>query len=448
MTDESVGQPTTTGAEGSEARSPVPSKWTSGRVAIAVFAATMAIYLPTATWDALQITDTSATAMAAWNLGEHGTWSLPETWQDLPWRSITPDGEIVTNRFPGAIVWGAAFYAVWPDGPEPEKGHDIPFGPAGAASATSAALAVAVMFLTLDGLVRRSVALGACVLLALGTGTWTVSADSLFTHGPAQLAIVLGLLALRHDRLWLAGLALGGAMTMRPQLGVVALIVGVGLTVARRSLWPSLRVGIGAMPALGALVLHARAFAGTWVPIAGRNTDQVDLVSGVARGGEAPNLFENVLLTLGHPHRGLLLYSPFLLILVPGLRAAWRQAGDWIRVAAIAGGVAMIVQLLANPANFHGGDDFFGYRLPLEMLTLATPLLALAAQHWVLPRWLPSRMLAITGLGAVVAFAFGATVADPRLPQEEDYRRMLEDLGPHGEGYDPGDAVGFDARDS
>ena len=413
-------------------------------MALVILLGALVVHAPTATWDGVQITDNQATAIAAWNLGENGTWALSEAWEDIPWRSITPDGDVVTNRFPGAIAWGAAFYALVPGGPEPLRAHDIPYWPATLAAVIATALAIATMFLVLDGLVPRPVAIGACALLAFGTGTWTVSADSLFTHGPAQLGIALGLLGLRHDRLWLAGLGLGAAMTMRPQLGVVALVVGISLTVTRRSVHPALRVGLGAVPGVVALVAYSRILFERWVPIGGRSVDQINLAGGVARGGDAPNILENIAMTLGHPQRGILLYSPFLMVLLPGIRAAWRSSADWIRWAAVSGVVVMIVQLLSNPENFHGGDDFFGYRLPLEMLTLATPLLALAAQEWVWPRRLARQALAITALGAVAAFSLGATIADPRGPNEAEYHEMVSRLGPHGEGYDPGDAVGPD----
>lgn len=41
----------------------------------------------------------------------------------------------------------------------------------------------------------------------------------------------------------------------------------------------------------------------------------------------------------------------------------------------------MLVQLRVN--YFTGGDAFFSYRLPLEMLTMAAPLLVLSYREWI-----------------------------------------------------------------
>jgi alpha-1,2-mannosyltransferase len=197
-------------------------------------------------------------------------------------------------------------------------------------------------------------------------------------------------------------------------------------------------VGAGSSLGLGALVLHARALFDQWLPIGGRDVRAIPFVGGAPSVvGETPRpLWENIPLVLGHPHRGILLYSPVLLILLPGIRAGWRAAQDWVRWAALAGVLAMIVQLLSNPGSFHGGDDFFGYRLPLEMLTLSTPLLALSAEHWVLPRWLATRMLVLTGVATLLIFALGSTIADPVRDDIPRFWEKYEKLGPHGEGYE------------
>ena len=417
-------------------------------VALVVFLGALAVYLPTATYDDLQINDSQATAISAWSLGEHGTLVLPEIWLDVPWRSVTTAGDQVTNRFPGTIAWGAAFYALTPGSADPQRAHDVPFGPAGVAAALAAALVVSGMFLALDGVVTRPVAIGASLLLGFATGTWTVSADSLFTHGPAQLAFVLALLAFRYDRLWLAGLAMGGAITTRPTLAVAALLCGLWLGAVRRSLRPVVAIGLSSSLGLLSVSLYSWALFGRWLPRAGYRAGasggELSILERVVGTDDSPALWENLWNTLLHPQRGILIYSSFLVVLVFGLRRGWRGSPDWGRASAIAGVAVLLAHLLVLPNSFHGGNDFFGYRVPLEMLTLATPLLAAAAERAMLTSRLARRALAITAVGSLAAFSLGATIADPRLHREAEYRQYIAELGPHGEGFDP-DGVGYDA---
>ena len=410
-----------------------------------LFGGLLLVYLPTATWDGLITNDQVATSVSAWSLGEHGTLALPETWHDVPWRSVTVDGRVVTNRFPGAIVWGAMFYALTPGDGDVPRAHDVPFGPATAAAATSAALAAAIVFLVLDRLVRRPVAFSGALLFALGTGTWSVSSDSLFTHGPAQLAFALALLALERDRTILAGLAMGAAITTRPTLAAAALVVGLHLGWTRHSLRPIVRIGLGSAVGLLAVSVYTWLLFGSWLPSAGYRVGDLTMLERIVGADDVPALWENLINMLVHPRRGMLLYSSFLVVLLFALRNAWRTAPDWVRGAALAGVSILVVHMVSAPRTFHGGEDFFGYRIPLEMLTLATPLLAMAGARVVAGSWLGRRALALTALASIVAFALGSTVSDPRERDREAYFQWLETLGPNGEGYDPGTAVGVDA---
>ena len=65
-------------------------------------------------------------------------------------------------------------------------------------------------------------------------------------------------------------------------------------------------------------------------------------------------------------------YSPFLLILIPGLREAWRNSPDWVKGASIGGIVYLLEQLKAN--RFSGGTGFIGHRYPFEALNAAAAI--------------------------------------------------------------------------
>lgn len=419
------------------------------RIALGLFLAFAVVYLATATYTSAQINDTRAAAVTAWSLGQGGGFTLPSTWLDIPWPAVSVDGEVLTDRFPGTSVLAAPFYALWPgSGTDPGHAFEISHAPAGVAAAVMTAAAMAVLFLVLDRTTSRRAALLTTGLVALGTSTWAVSADALFTHGPGQLALALGMLGMSHRRWAAGGLAFAVAVVVRPQLGVVAAVVGIGLAVSRRSLRPV--VGIGSTSLLGvvALSVYTRHFFGSWLPIAGYNPGKVTNVAGAAdptRGaswlGDLVDLAGAWGLTLVHPLRGLFFYSPVLLVLAMAAALAWRSAPDWVRWSAVAGVVALTVQLLANP-TWHGGDDFFAYRLPLEMVTMAAPLLAMGAERALASGAVWRGALVATGVASVVVFALGNTLMDPRRGELDAYFEMVDELGPNGEGYVHRDAFG------
>ncbi len=104
--------------------------------------------------------------------------------------------------------------------------------------------------------------------------------------------------------------------------------------------------------------------------------------------------------------RGFLVWSPFLLVLLPGLPAGWRAAPAWVRSAAVGGLVYLLLQYGAN--RFSGGDGHFTYRYPLEMLTAASPLLVLSARHWTLQTRLRRKALLFTVVASIEAPAVSA----------------------------------------
>ncbi len=421
------------------------------RVAVALFALLLIVYAATATWDVLQVNDTRSTAAAAWGLGTSGEVPLPAQWQDLPWRAVTPRGEVVSNRLPGAIVWGAVFYAVAPVPHEVPMAHAVPMGPAALAAATSVALAMALLFLAFDRLVDdRRWALGGALTMALGTPSWSISADALWTHGPAQLGIAAALLALAMGRWWLAGAALGWAMFARPQVGAAALVIGLGLAWVHRSPRPAIAVGLGATPGLLGLMAWSRRFFGTWAPVGGYGEGSVQATvttvtgAGSAAGGwTVPLAVRNLWPLFTNPARGILWYTPWLWLALPGLRGGWRAAPAWVRWSALGGVGALALQLAIN-AEWHGGHDQFGYRIALECLTLASPLLLLSFRHTV-ERFRFGRVAGgLVVAASVLMFAAGATFADPRNHQRAGFEQLIAELGPNGEGFDPRKAVGPD----
>lgn len=70
----------------------------------------------------------------------------------------------------------------------------------------------------------------------------------------------------------------------------------------------------------------------------------------------------------------------------------------------------MLVQLALN--RFSGGDGFFGYRLPLELITASAPLLILAYREWTSQTKTRRRLFSIAAWLSLVTHALGASIYD------------------------------------
>jgi hypothetical protein len=178
-----------------------------------------------------------------------------------------------------------------------------------------------------------------------------------------------------------AGLAFAAAILTRPPLAVVAAVTGLWQSWTRRSLRPAIEIGALSSVALYALLRYSHAF---W-------QGGLDSQYTAAGGGFVGPFFDfgpagwgrlglNILGTLLSPSRGILFGSPFLIVLAPGLRAAWRSGPPWARAAACGGVLYLIIQLKGN--RFSGGERFWSYRYPLETLTLLAPLLVISWRDW------------------------------------------------------------------
>ena len=379
-----------------------------------LFLVVLGIYLATASYTINQVNDTRVTAISAWSLGTRGTLALPEAWPDGVERMEVEgvDGRTYTDRFPGAILWGAPFYGVYElVDPRPEPRHPwlLNYAPAGVAAATAAALGVAVCFAVYRRLVGRRLALAAAGILAFGTGTWSVSGDALWTHSVSHLALAVGMLGMSSRRYATGGLGFAAAVLARPQLAVVPAVVGIWEGIRRRSLRPVIVVGFISAAGLGAVSVYSQVLFGTWLPVAGYDPGKVEAVA--TTGGTV--FAERILNAMAHPQRGLFLYAPLLFLLLPGLVRAWGNAPTWVRSAAVAGLFYLLVQLRSNV--WHGGSDFFGSRLTLEMLVLASPLFVIAYQRFVAPVRPFKIAFFLLALISVLMHGVGATVMETGL---------------------------------
>ena len=360
-------------------------------------------YTVTAWYGTRQNTDTSATLLSAWQLAQHGTLDL-STWNgEIPWRVDTDQG-VYTNRFPGAVLAGVPFYWLLGDAAAPST------FPAGVAAAFWTAVAVTFCYLLLRRLLTgtRAAAAGTAVF-ALATPTWSVSADSLWTHGPSQALLLIGLWLVTKDAYLWAGLPLGLTILCRPHLAVAVASIGLILAVMHRRTSIVLKLGCFPLLAATGLVLYNREIFGTWSVLGGYNGDHLRAT------GVGPAVFiVNVLGALISPSRGILLLTPFLLLLVPGLKSGWRASPSWARAAGLGGLAYALVQLYL--LRFNGGAGFYSYRTMIEPMTLAVPLLAVTYREWTgVNAYRRAWFWALVTL-SVGFYSFGAMM-DPHQPE-------------------------------
>jgi hypothetical protein len=396
------------------------------RAVVGLFLIVWIVYLATANYGFYQMNDNRAVATSAWRLATAGTLALPAEWEgDIPWETPGTGGQLYTDRFPGVILVAVPAYVI-ADGlgfiDRPTHAAFVSFAPASTTAATIAALTVAVLFAVFRYLSDRRTSLAAAALFAFGTASWSVSADAMWTHGVTSLGLALGMLFLARGRSAAAGAGFALSILARPQTAIVPAIVGVWCGVTRRSLRPVVAIGLTSALGLLAVAVYSRTLFGSWLPVAGYDPVKVEWVV-TSTGFE---FFERVVMSLVHPVRGVLFYTPVLLLLIPFLHRGWRIAAGWVRSSAVAGVSYLALQLRAN--SWEGGYDYFGSRLTIETLVLAAPLLLCVWQATVSKdRIVRTLFLVLAGLSLAVHL-IGATVLS-YFPSGRDLRdAYLEEL--------------------
>jgi hypothetical protein len=177
---------------------------------------------------------------------------------------------------------------------------------------------------------RRHWALFCGLAFAFATSAWSTASRALWQHGPSLLFLAIALVALDHlfpkntedhapptGSMWapaVAGLALAAAVTMRPT-NAVALVLATILVLWKTSGRTRAAFVVGAVVVFVPWTLITAHFYGTPLqPYLDGN--QVGLSS---------TFFESVAAQLVSPSRGLLVFSPIVLVAVVGLVIARRR---------------------------------------------------------------------------------------------------------------------------
>ena len=263
---------------------------------------------------------------------------------------------------------------------------------------------------------RRLASPGAALVLAgavaLGTPLWSSTSQALWQHAPDTLFLALGALALldareRWGRAALAGLALAAATACRPTSGLFA-AAGLFLLLGRpRS---ALAFAAGALPVAVALAAWNHRFFGAVLA-----SGQLLASRGVAlEKTGSPGLWQTPLLeglagVLVSPSRGLLVFSPFLLLAAGGvaLELRRRRLSPLLPLALAA---VAVIAVEAKWFDWWGGWAYGPRRLGDLAPVLA--MLAAPAMAWVAEaRWRRAALAAAIGW-AVLVQAVGALAYD------------------------------------
>lgn len=342
---------------------------------------------PKTTWTS----DPLLNSITAWNLANTGTFVLdshkgllePSAFLEVTWVMPGVDGPVSIFP-PGTALLAAPVYALGWGSPQfvttaiPPGGAVTylvpPLEPGALVASVTTAAAVMMLAILFSRLADPGSALVGAVVFALGTGAWSVASQALWQHGPAMMWIALGLL---YPYPTWAALAWLPAVLTRPHVAAIP-FVGMGYESIRDRQWRKTLLPVAAT-SVGAILFLAynRFVFGSWSPFAAYELNPVLTLADLDLLGWLINLGRAFL----DPQRGMIFVSPFLLILVPGLRAAWKSAPTWVKAAALGGVAFWLIQYKAH--DYRGGDRFFGYRFALEGLLATSPLLFLSYQGWV-----------------------------------------------------------------
>ena len=246
-----------------------------------------------------------------------------------------------------------------------------------AASLLVAAAVVLSFFTARQWLPRRQASLLA-IGLGLGTEFWSTASQTLWQTETAVFGLALALLAFAAQSVLMStrraaaiGIGLGIAGTTRPQLAVAVAVLLVGTWWRARG-----RVAAAATVIVGLFAAAMYAANLRWF---GHPLGPLPLLQELnsrihATGASFGLRFDGLAGLLVSPNRGLLIYSPIVLVAAAGVRqcvrAGWTSPLPWCALA-----LAAQYALYGSYAVWWGGHTY-GPRYLLDVLPLAVPLAA------------------------------------------------------------------------
>ncbi|MBM7515400.1 hypothetical protein [Nocardioides nitrophenolicus] len=377
----------------------------------AVLLAVLAVgYGVTASRGAVSL-DVWSANLASWSIGTTGTPltdldrfpALADNDLRATWVVQRADGRDVVGRAPGTVAAAVPAYAL----AHLFGASGMSIVPGGLTAALLTAIAITLLFLALRERLGERPALAASLVLGLTTPVWSVAADGVWPHTLTVLGILGMAWAAERERWWLLGLFGGVALWGRLHAAVICAVVGLLLAWWRRRPDLLLKTGAACGAMLGLMMVWTQWMYGRWDPTAAYD---VGVFVSIAQDQGLDGL--NLAGFLVSPGRGMLVWTPILVLLLPALVRSWRALPDWSRALAVGGVGYTAVQLALNA--FKGGEAFFGYRIGLELLACLAPALALST-----PRigTVGRRLLVPVIVAQAAVFGFGALAGPDTAPR-------------------------------
>ena len=257
------------------------------------------------------------------------------------------------------------------------------------------ALTAVLFHRLLIGLGLRRVSVPAVLACALGSDMWVVGSQAMWQHGPAAFCLISALVLLQPappvSRLRLAVGGLFTALLVACRLMDIVFAVTILLYVARVQ-------ARGLAWFLPAPILVASLLLGynLWYfgdPVGGQaQLEQIHRSSHGVQGPWSGNLLEGATGTLVSPNRGLLVFSPWILLALLALPATAGQIAHHRLMTWLLWAVVPFFFMLAKYSVWWGGHCF-GPRYWTDVIPLFAIVLAFALDWAVQPRPCPAAAL-------------------------------------------------------
>lgn len=338
-----------------------------------VFVVCGAVYVPTAH---ARSGDVVTADVAAWQLAKDGGRTFdPAVLPPLAahplratWVIERSDGTLQIGRYAGVIVASVPAYLL-------ARADRFTETPARYTAGLMSAASVAILFAWARRRVSpRTAALGAACF-GFTTPVWSVAADGMWPHTITVFAIIAMAWAADRERWFLVGLCGGVALWGRLHAALICAVLCLGVAVSRRDPKIAAKAGITGVVALAAVAAWTKWYYGSWNPTAAYNNADT---FGQWAGDHGLDIL-NLTGFFVAPDRGILVWTPLIVLMLPALRRSWAGLPDWSRWLLV-GGLAYTL-LQGTLSRYSGGDSFFPYRLMLEPLACATPALILSARN-------------------------------------------------------------------
>ena len=273
-----------------------------------------------------------------------------------------------------------------------------------------------LLFLALLTYTDRARAALLALTYGLGTCVWSTSSQTLWQHGPNVFFLSLGTFLFLRAPLgrWAAagcGLSYAVATACRPNSALVLVAVGAYLLwSSRKQLVP---FGLGAAGPLVLLAAFNVQHHGSPIRFGQtlRGAAEAEAITGAPGAWHTP-LLEGLAGHLVSPSRGLMVFSPFLLLALWGVWRIWRD-GTYFKLRPLSVAVVAIL-LLSSKWYYWWGGWSFGYRLIVDITVLLALFVAPVVDDVFRRKWTLAIFMTLVAwsVGVQVLGAFAYNLRD------------------------------------